>query len=195
MSLPARFGGLGLGNPLTQAPREYKASVETTAPLVEQIKAQQHHLPEDSAVKSSKQTFQHKRDEDVKERVKSVYERASLKTKRALDLATEKGSSVWLTVLPLQERGYNLNKREFRDAIKLRYDWQVEDIPSKCACGDVFTVDHTMVCKKGGFIIQRHNELKDLEAELLGIVCKDVDIEPQLQDAIGEQLNSGSNMA
>lgn len=80
LSLPARLGGLGLGNPLIEAPREYKTSAATTAPLVEQIKAQQHHLPEDSAVKSSKQTSQHKRDKDVKERVKSVYERAPLKT-------------------------------------------------------------------------------------------------------------------
>lgn len=30
--------------------------------------------------------------------------------------------SVWLTVLPLREMGFNLNKRELRDAIKLRYD-------------------------------------------------------------------------
>ncbi|PFX19206.1 hypothetical protein AWC38_SpisGene16376 [Stylophora pistillata] len=42
---------------------------------------------------------------------------------------------------------------------------------------------------------KRHNELRDLEAELLGIVCKDVEIEPQLQDKTGEQVNSGSNMA
>ena len=37
-------------------------------------------------------------------------------------MATEKGSLMWLTVLPLQEMGFNLNNREFRDAIKLRYD-------------------------------------------------------------------------
>ena len=37
-------------------------------------------------------------------------------------LATEKGSSAWLTVL-LQDLGFNLNKREFRDAVKQRYDW------------------------------------------------------------------------
>ena len=27
-----------------------------------------------------------------------------------------------------------------------------------------------MVCKKGGFIIQHHNELRDLEADLLSMV-------------------------
>ena len=31
-----------------------------------------------------------------------------------------------------------------------------------------------MVCQRGGFIIQRHNELRDLEAEMLRMVCNDV---------------------
>ena len=56
-----------------------------------------------------------------------------------------------------------------------------------------FNIDHAMICKKGGFIIQRHNELRDLEAELLNIVCNDVQIEPALQEIDGEVLNSGSN--
>ena len=91
--------------------------------------------------------------------------------------------------------GFNLNKREFRDAIKLRYDWPVDDIPSPCVCGDAFTVDHAMICKRGGFVSQRHNELRDLEAELLNMVCTDVEIEPVLQDISGEQLGRGSNRA
>lgn len=41
----------------------------------------------------------------------------------------------------------------------------------------------------------RHNELRDLEAELLNIVCSDVQVEPALQDISGEQLNGGSNRA
>ena len=57
----------------------------------------------------------------------------------------QKGSSAWLTVPPLQDLGFNLNKREFRDAVKLRYDWPVEEIPSTCACGEAFTVDHSMI--------------------------------------------------
>ena len=86
---------------------------------------------------------------------------APQKVQRTLDLAAEKGSSVWLTVLPLRELGFNLNKREFRDAIKLLYDWPVDDIPSTCVCGDTFTVDHAMICKRGGIVSQPHNELKD----------------------------------
>ena len=120
---------------------------------------------------------------------------ASCKTKRALNLAAEKGSSAWLTVLPLKDLGFNLNKRQFRDPVKLRYDWPIDDIPSTCACGDVFTVDHSMICKLGGFVIQRHNELRDLEAELLSTVCSDVETEPVLLDISREQLSRGSNKA
>ena len=52
-----------------------------------------------------------------------------------------------------------------------------------------------MICKRGGFVTQRHNELRDLEAELLNMVCTDVEIEPVLQDIWGEQLGRGSNRA
>ena len=98
-------------------------------------------------------------------------------------------------MLPLQHLGFNLNKKEFRDAVKLRYDWPIDDLPSSCVCGEVFTVDHIMICKRVGFVIQRHNELRDLGAELLSTVCNDVEIEPVLQDITGEQLSRGSNTA
>ena len=117
------------------------------------------------------------------------------KTQRAVELASEKGASNWLTVIPIDEMGFSLNKGEFRDALKLRYDWEIADKPSICVCGDVFNVDHAMVCRRGGFIIQRHNELRDLEADMLGMVCNDVEIEPVLQELTGESLPSGANRA
>ena len=40
---------------------------------------------------------------------------------------------------------------------------------------------------------QRHNELRDLEAELLEMVCSDVQIEPSLQPVTRETLNRGAN--
>ena len=52
-----------------------------------------------------------------------------------------------------------------------------------------------MIYKRGGFVIQRHNELRDLEADLLSMVCNDVEIEPILQDISGEQLGRDSNRA
>ena len=53
-----------------------------------------------------------------------------------------------------------------------------------------------MVYRRGGFIIQRYNELLDLEAEMLKIViCNDVQIEPVLQEINGKVLTPGTNTA
>ena len=47
----------------------------------------------------------------------------------------------------------------------------------------------------GGLIIQRHNEITDLEAEMLRMVCTDVETEPVPQEITGEELNRGANKA
>ena len=110
-----------------------------------------------------------------------------------MELSQEKGSSSWLNVIPLIEMGFDLNKREFRDALHLRYNWSIYDKPGACVCGDIFDTGHAIICKKGGFITMRHNELRELEAELLNTVCKDRQIEPVLQDITREVLNPGAS--
>ena len=117
------------------------------------------------------------------------------KTQRAVDLACEKGASNWLTVIPLKDMDFDLNKREFRDALRLAYDWPIPDNPSVCVCGSMFTVDHATICQRGGLVIQRHNEIRDLQAELLDMVFYDVQVEPALQPITGEELTRGANQA
>ena len=138
---------------------------------------------------------QREKDYLLKMQCEQVRESLPSKTECAVELATEKGASNWLTVILIREMNFNLNKREFRDAIKLRYDWEMADLPAMCTCGDLFTIDHAMVCRHGGLIIQRHNEIRDLEAEMLRTVCTDVEIEPVLQGITREELNRGANKA
>ena len=90
-----------------------------------------------------------------------------------------------------ERHGFDLNKREFRDAVRLRYDWPIPDNPSVCVCVSMLTVDHAMICQRGGLVIQRHNEIRDLQAELLDMVCYDVQVEPALQPITGEKLARG----
>ena len=55
-----------------------------------------------------------------------------------------------------------------------------------------------MICKGGVFVIRRHDELRDNEADLLSMVtqvCNDVEVEPVLQDITEEKLMRGSNRA
>ena len=100
--------------------------------------------------------------------------------------ATEKGSSSWLGVIPLGEQGFTLNKWEFRDAISLRYNKPKPDLPANCPCGQRFDITHALNCKRGGFVIMRHNNVLDFEANLLRKVCNDVEVEPPLQPLSGE---------
>ena len=112
--------------------------------------------------------------------------------KRAVDLAKEKGSSTWLTALPLVEHGFALHKRAFHDALALRYGWTPSEMPSTCTCGSKFTVEHALSCAKGGFPSIRHNEIHDLTATLLTEVCNDVSIESGLQPVPSNTL-TGAN--
>ena len=87
---------------------------------------------------------------------------------------------------PLKEHGFTLNKSEFRDALALRYNLPIKDLPSKCPCGDNFNLNHALNCKRGGFVIMRHNNIRDFEANLLSKVCNDVETEPRLLPLDGE---------
>ena len=121
-----------------------------------------------------------------------AYENLQASLQRAIDLATEKGSSTWLTALPLTEHGFTLHKGAFLDALALRYGWSPSEMPSKCACGNNFSVEYALSCAKGGFPSIRHNEIWDLTATLLTKVCHDVCIEAGLQPISNEILTGAT---
>ena len=91
----------------------------------------------------------------------------------------------------MQSYGYDLNKQEFRDAVCLRYGWRIPGTPSHCFCNEKNTVDHILNCKLGGFVAMRHNEVRDIEAEFLKDICKDVKIEPELLP-VGNTITTGN---
>ena len=55
--------------------------------------------------------------------------------------AREKGASTWLSVLPLGEFGFHLNKGEFRNALRL---WYAGKLPFKCPCGHQYNISHAL---------------------------------------------------
>ena len=104
----------------------------------------------------------------------------------------EGGASSWLSVLPLSNQGFHLNKGEFRDSFCLRYGWALQNTPRQCNCGKTFTSDHAMVCHMGGFPTIHHNEVRDITASLLTEVCSNVATEPHLQPLSGEAFRLAS---
>ena len=92
--------------------------------------SQAHEPPDDDAIRTLQQSALKEKDERLRRQLEDVKNSLPQRTKRAVDLATEKGASSWLSVIPIKDMDFNLNKREFRDGIRLRNDWEIPDTPS-----------------------------------------------------------------
>ena len=119
---------------------------------------------------------------------KELQEKLPPSLQRSVSIAAEKGGSTWLSTLPIEEHGFALHKGAFRDALCLRYGWQPTCLPSQCVCGTKFSIEHALNCPRGGFPSMRHNELRDITADLLTEVCHGVGTEPHLQPVSDEQF-------
>ena len=66
--------------------------------------------------------------------------------------------SGWLTMFPVSQSHYDLATQEFRDSLALHCRKPLLNVPSSCdGCGAPFSLDHALVCRKGGLVIQWHN--------------------------------------
>ena len=86
----------------------------------------------------------------------------------------------------MHEFNYVFNKQQFWDSIILRYGWSIPSLPVSCSSGG-FNVQDAMLCKKGGFVTLQDNEVRDISAILLSIVCKNIKLEPSLLTLNGEK--------
>ena len=193
LAQPVRYGGLGILNPVETADWEFYSSINVTRNLVDLILRQEQNLDnyDLKRVQEVVSKMKSEKKEHFIEEHKQILETANEELSRCLKLSTEKGAGSWLTAIPMQSYGYDLNKQEFRDAVCLRYGWRIPGTPSHCFCNEKNTVDHILNCKLGGFVAMRHNEVRDIEAEFLKDICKDVKIEPELLP-VGNTITTGN---
>ena len=64
------------------------------------------------------------------------------------------------------------------------------NLPTSCLCGYKFDIQLNMSYKKASFIYKRHNNLRNLTANMMSEVCKDTEVEPKLTPLSGEELHS-----
>ena len=198
LALPARMGGIGITDPTSTAELEYENSVKATRELANAIFNQREQFADNDEIqrqimnniKKSRDTFfQTKRTEIMNSLTPAM--------NRHIDLISEKGASSWLTSLPLEDYGFVLNRQEFHDALAIRYNLTLSTLNRSglCVCGQPNTINHSLTCKLGGYIILRHNTIRDTTAELLRMVCNGVEIEPCLLPVPdGFHLPRGTNI-
>ena len=191
-----RFGGIGVLNPVETSDIEYQTSLKITANLKQLIFNQESNLDNlnENRVKETINKCKQEKGKRLTQEFEAIRALFDDNMKRNLDLAREKGAGSWLTALPIQSLGYMLNKQEFRDSLCLRYGWRIPQTPQFCACGERNDINHAMICTKGGYVIMRHNRIRDLEASILKDVCKDVKVEPELMP-VGSSNISSSNLS
>jgi len=182
LALPIKLGGLGIGKPNEECHLEYTASKLITEELKQAIVNQDRtYTASITLTNTRKELIKKKKNSIQQANYEDIVDRCSTSSKRAMAAAREKGASSWLSALPLQKFGYVLNKEEFRDSVCLRYSWWIPNTPIICGCGKDSDLDHLLSCKLGGYVIMRHNHIRDTEAKFLKEVCFDVKIEPTLQ--------------
>jgi len=109
--------------------------------------------------------------ERIKEKTTTVHDNLPEDAQRFMEQSQDRGASSWVNAIPIEEEGFNVNKQEFFDALRLRYNFPLPGLPPVCACGKPYSVFHAHECSKGGFVNRRHDNLRDLFVRLLNEVC------------------------
>ena len=94
-------------------------------------------------------------------------------------------TGAWLTTLPNRLNGSDLSGEEFRYGLHLRFELLPTAMPPRCdGCGERFTTEHAMSCRKGGLIIlHRRNDMVTTWGQLCGqaLTPSTVSDEPLIQ--------------
>lgn len=190
ISLPSRLGGLGIIDPCVSSAFQFSASQRVTGPLVSHLVRQDPQFTVDllNEQLSLKRALHFENHHRVEELAASLHPLLPSELQCAREFACLKGASSWLSVLPLDEHGFSLHKGDFRDAVCLRYGWSLSYLPTECVCGVSFSVEHAFTCPHGGYPTLRHNEIRDITAQMMSEVCPNVATEPTLQPVTNERF-------
>ena len=163
IALPIQLGGMAVTTPHLNTEAKYNAARLLTKDILD------HIISQNTEFKPNK-------------------ERISEIKKTPNDILQQPGCNNWLNIIPIEEFNSNLNKQQFLDAVRLRYQLRIPDLSTQCPCGEKFDTQHAMSCKKGGFANLHHNQLRGSTGELLEGVCHDVAIEAILQPVTDNNL-------
>ena len=189
------MGGLGLPNPVSDADVSCLWSRNVTRALVDRI-LRRRDRPMAEVVEVEREVFK----ADQRSKARRLDELSSLtkeqltpRMKRAIIAAEEKGSSSWLTALPLADFGFHYRRESFRMLSICAMDGpHLSFLHSTCV---VTHLTSTTLCRAPTVVTLVYATGQRLLGELLDETCSNVCLEPILKPIDGEQLRRATNTA
>ena len=133
LELPIKFGGLGLRNYSETQNIEYQNSRTITKNLTENIILQNKHFQiNKEEIKKTKNNLKTAKQITYQKKLQELSSNMNEQFKRNIEIIRETGSSNWLSVVPVKEYNYTLNKQQFWDSLRLRYNWPIPGLPATC---------------------------------------------------------------
>ena len=176
--LPIGQGGLGLRSSMQLSIPAYLASahgvedrVSTLLPdrhpdrfLILAIQRWQEQCPNEPLPLNELKKSQREWDKPLTMRaLRSLIDAADDKGKSRLLSVSSKGSSAWLSALPIPSLGLKLSNEQLRICVALRLGTRV-CAPHRCICGALVQEDgtHGLSCRRNGGRASRHSEANDV---------------------------------
>ena len=176
-------GGMNICNPVTAAERLNESSEEACAALVTSL-TQDSRLDAQGHAQCVRQASTKARKARMEEEtgwVKTAVSEARPAAKRRLERIGRTGAC-W-SLVPNKLNGTTMSKDEFFDNVRLRYGWKPVGLCERCdGCNAPFTVEHALGCKKGGLVVQRHDDARDEAGALaaMALTSSRVSYEPYI---------------
>jgi hypothetical protein len=158
--MPCRLAGLGIPDPGKRASANYEESKSVTKMIAQSLLTSTDlevgtYLAQAATIS---RTNRWQREGMAENALETYLETVDAATKRRANRSKECGA--WLTAMPSKLNGTELSALEFRDALRMRFGMKPNNLPERCdGCGDPFSVDHAMSCRKGGLVIHRHDDV------------------------------------
>ncbi len=185
-----KTGGIAIRNPVDTAVHVHEMSLRATSHLVTSMVDKDAHLNLEDHRECVVRWGQYGCTAHLGHEQKFVDARGKNKPAVKPRDILAGSAGLWLLVIPDRLNGNSLSVEEFRDNLRLRYNFLLLDMSQLCdGCGAPMTVEHALCCKVGGLVHTRDEDVADEWRHLCGCALSfgRVECEPQIYSSVSRQ--------